>query len=108
MTRYASSTEGEKMILDPRLSSKQWDFVYRAWTLRLYGAQVFGVIWILWGGGLTVWLLSTQDLSKLTALAMLILFGVLGVPSAIMFFGGGRLRAWVRKRSAALQMGRAD
>lgn len=96
------------MILDPRLGPQRWAFIYRAWTLWSYAVQAFGIIWILWGGGLTIWALGTQDLSRLTALSVLVLIGALVVPSTIMYFGAARFRAWVRKRSATLQVRGAD
>jgi hypothetical protein len=79
--------------------SVRWTYIYRAWTLWSYGVQAFAVFWILWGGGLTVWMLATQDLSKLSSPAFVVLAGTLIVPSAVMFFGGRQLRMWVRERS---------
>jgi hypothetical protein len=88
--------------------SARWIYIYRAQTLWSYGIQVFAVIWVLWGGGLTIWMLTTQDLSRLSAPAFLVLAGVLIVPSAVMFFGGRHIRTRVKERAANLQLRRAD
>ena len=80
----------------------QWRFIYSAWAAMSYAWQAFGILWITWGTGLTVWMFATQDTSRVTVGAMVILGLALVLPSAAMFFGGLRFRRWSRGRLAAL------
>ena len=82
--------------------------IYKSWTWQSYLWQGGGVLWLLWGSGLTVWTFTTHDSSKLTGLMIAVLVLVLIVPSAGMFFGAWWVRHWVRERQALLPEGPRD
>ncbi|MDR3411340.1 MAG: hypothetical protein P4L87_10435 [Formivibrio sp.] len=78
-------------------------YIYDGWLGWSYCAQGFGILWIAWGLGLTVWTVATQGTPKFPLMFMLVIGPVLTVPSAVMFFGAARFRAWVRGRVADLE-----
>ena len=92
------------MIFSIRRTDEEQTWVYKVWTYASYVFQVFGIAWIVWGGGLTIWAMATLGVAKLTAVAGLALAAALTVPPAVMFFGGGRFRKWVQRRDAALRL----
>ena len=67
-----------------------------------YCWQAFGVIWIVWGLGLTVWIFSTRDTSRVTAGAFVVLALCLVLPFVAMFFGAQYFHRWTRQRLTML------
>lgn len=99
---YASRLNGRRINMSD-LSGRDWAFIYRSWARWSYGIQIFGVLWIVWGLGLTFWVFARPDARATAPGPLMILAAVLIVPFAIMFFGGLRFRRWVRKRDSTLQ-----
>jgi hypothetical protein len=83
---------------------EQWRFIFSAWVAMSYAFQGFGALWMVWGLGLTIWVFSNHDTSRMTPGAMVFLGLVLLVPSAIMFFGAWRFRRWIKGQLVSLHL----
>jgi hypothetical protein len=84
----------------PKRTARDWKFIYKSWVSQSYLWQGFGVLWLIWGGGLTGWMFATQDTSKMTGWGIAILVLATVVPSSGLVFGAWRFRRWALKRQA--------